>query len=201
MEISINSGLIKGTTSDRLKIEEVFFKELIEKKLCKMDVFQENLYLTDYFVFSCENNLEVQNCIKSFPILYFKMKNNLEFIFTYKDLFKEIDDRLFFMIIFKVGDILTPTPKWVMGEIFLRKYLTLFNYETREIAFYKSKVKGINTETKKNSSNHILLKIFCVIIIGIIVIYISFLLFRKYIKSKKVIADNVENLNSNNNKK
>ena len=126
------------------------------------------------------------------------MKNNLEFIFTYKDLFKEIDDRLYFMIIFKVGDILTPAPKWVMGEIFLRKYLTLFNYETREIGFYKSK---ISTETKKNSSNYILLKIFCVIIIGIIVIYILFLFLRKYIKYKKVIADNVENLNSNNNKK
>ena len=201
MEININSGFIKGTISYRLKIRETFFNQLIEKKLCNRDIFQENVYFIEYFIFSCENNLEVQNYIKSFPILYFKMKNNLEFIFTYKDLFKEIDDRLYFMIIFKVGDILTPTPKWVMGEIFLRKYLTLFNYETREIGFYKSKVKGINTETKKNSSNYILLKIFCVIIIGIIVIYITFLLFRKYIKYKKVIADDVENINSNNNKK
>ena len=32
-------------------------------------------------------------------------------------------------------------------------------------------------------------------------IYISFLLFRKYIKSKKIIADDVDNINSNNNKK
>ena len=100
MQISMISGFIKGTTSYRLKIEEVFFNELIAKNLCKKDVFQENVYLTSFYVFSCENNYEVQNYIKSFPILYFQLDNNLEFIFAYNDLFKEIDDKLYFMIIF-----------------------------------------------------------------------------------------------------
>ena len=201
MQISIISGFIKGTTSYRLKIEEVFFNELIEKKLCKMDVFQENVYLTDYFVFSCENDFQVQYNIKSFPILYFKLENDLEFIFTYNDLFKVINDRLYFMIIFKVEAVLAFRPKWVMGEIFLRKYLTLFNYEAREISFYKSNVERINIETEKNASNYSLLKIICGIIIGILIIYIAFLLFRKYIKSKKVIADDVENLDNENENK
>ena len=126
------------------------------------------------------------------------MENNLEFIFTYNDLFKVINDRLYFMIIFKVEAVLAFSPKWVMGELFLRKYLTLFNYETREISFYKSNVEEINIETKKNASNYSLLKIFCGIIIAIIIIYIAFLLFRKYIKSKKVIADDLENIDNKN---
>ena len=45
MQISIISRFIKGTTYYKLKIEEVFFNELIEKQLCKMDVFQENIYI------------------------------------------------------------------------------------------------------------------------------------------------------------
>ena len=129
------------------------------------------------------------------------MENDLEFIFTYNDLFKVINDRLYFMIIFKVEAVLAFRPKWVMGEIFLRKYLTLFNYEAREISFYKSNVERINIETEKNASNYSLLKIICGIIIGILIIYIAFLLFRKYIKSKKVIADDVENLENKNENK
>ena len=88
-----------------------------------------------------------------------------------------------------------------MGEIFLRKYLTSFNYETREISFYKSKVEGINIETTKNISNYTLLKIIGGVILGLFIIYIVFLLYRKYIKSKKVIADDLEKINYINNEK
>ena len=82
------SGFIKGTESYRLKIEEIFFKELIEKKLCKVELFRENIYFTDFYLFSCENSFIIQQEIKSFPLLHFKLRNSLEFIFTYKDLFK-----------------------------------------------------------------------------------------------------------------
>ena len=164
-----------------------------------MEVFQENVYLTSYYVFSCENSFEVQYKIKSFPSLYFNLENNLEFIFTYNDLFKEINNRLYFMIIFKIEAILNFSPKWVMGEIFLRKYLTLFNYETREISFYKSIVEEINMETKKNATDYTVLKIICGIIIGLLIIYFAFLLFRKYMKSKKVDAEDLENIDSNKN--
>ena len=201
MQISFISGFIKGTTSYRIKIEEIFFNELIIKNLCKMDVIQENVYLTSYYVFSCENSFEVQYNIKSFPTLYFNLDNNLEFVFSYNDLFKEINNRLYFMIIFKVEAVLNFSPKWVMGEIFLRKYLTLFNYETREISFYKSKVEEINSETLKNAMDYTVLKIICGIILGLILIYIAFLLFRKYIKSKKVAADDLENIDSINKEK
>lgn len=204
MQISINSGFIKGTESYRLKIEEIFFNELIKKNLCIVEVMRENIYLTDFFVFSCENNYEVDDYIKSFPSLYFELPNNLEFIFTYKDLFKLFDDRLYFMIIFKIEAILAFSPKWVVGEPFLRKYLALFNYNTREISFYRNQVELTNKiSLKKLSYDFSLfkkLKIIGGIIFGLIIIVVLFLIYRKYLKSKKINAAELENDEKNENK-
>ncbi len=205
MQINIINGFIKGTESYRFKIEEIFFKELIDKGLCKVELFQEKVYLTEYNVFSCENNYKVDDYIKSFPTLYFKLDNNLEFIFTYNDLFQVYNDRIYFMIIFRDETILAFKPKWVMGEIFLRKYLTLFNYETREILFYRNQVEQINTETKNKCSYDFsilkIVKIVSGIIFGLIIIFILFLLYRKNVKKKKIIASELEDREPIDNKK
>ena len=204
MQICINSGFIKGTESYRLKIEEIFFNKLIMKNLCIVEVMKENIYLTDFFVFSCQNNYEVDDYIKSFPTLYFEFSNNLQFIFTYKDLFKVFNDRLYFMVIFKIEAILAFSPKWVVGEPFLRKYLTLFNYETREISFYRNQVELANKDSLKSLSYDFSLlkklKIICIIIFGLIVMLILFLIYRKNVKSRKINAAELEKEEKNGNK-
>ena len=205
MQISFISGFIKGTESYRLQIEDIFFNELIKKNLCKVEIFKENIYLTDFFVFSCENNYKVEDYIKSFPNLYFELPNNLEFIFTYNDLFQLHNDRFYFMIIFKIEAILAFSPKWIMGENFLRKYLTLFNYETREISFYRNQVEKANMETLNicyyDFSMIKKIKILFGIILGLIIILISFLLYRKNVKKRKISAKELENKPSFDDKK
>ena len=200
MQINFIHGFIKGTESYRLKVEEIFFNELIKENLCKVEVFTDNIYLSNYDVFSCENSFEIREHIKSFPILYFELNNDLEFIFTYEDLFKVFNDTLYFMIIFRSEKGTVFAPRWVMGEIFLRKYLTVFNYETKEISFYKNLVEQINIDSENSyfySFSLIkLLKIIGGVIIGLIIIWILFLLYRKYIKSKKVNATELEKSNS-----
>jgi cbb3-type cytochrome oxidase subunit 3 len=197
MQISINSGFIKGTEAYRLKIEEVFFNELIKKNLCIVEVMKENIYLTDFFVFSCQNTYEVDDYIKSFPSLYFELPNDLKFVFTYKDLFKLFNDRLYFMIIFKIEAILAFSPKWIMGEPFLRKYLTLFNYETREISFYRNQVELTNKGSLKKLTYDFSLfkklKIIGGIIFALIIIVVLFLIYRKKLRSRKINAAELEN--------
>ena len=183
MQISINSGFIKGTEAYRLKIEEVFFNELIKKNLCIVEVMKENIYLTDFFVFSCQNTYEVDDYIKSFPSLYFELPNDLKFVFTYKDLFKLFNDRLYFMIIFKIEAILAFSPKWIMGEPFLRKYFFLFDQDRKIIGFY-NKID----EDKKYTFAYIVI----FILIGICIILIALL--TKYVlyKPRKIRANELE---------
>jgi cbb3-type cytochrome oxidase subunit 3 len=161
-----------------------------------MELFRENVYLTEFYIYSCEDDYEVDDYIRKFPNLYFELPNNLEFVFTYKDLFREYNDRLYFMIIFKNEAILSFSPKWVMGEIFLRKYTTLFNYETREISFYRKQVEQTNINSKKSCafdfSTLKIIKIGCGIIFLLLLIFVIFLLYRRYLKSKKINADELE---------
>ena len=196
IQISFISGFIKGTESYRIQIEDIFFNELIKKNLCKVEIFKENIYLTDFLVFSCDNNYEVEDYIKSFPNLYFELPNNLEFIFTYNDLFQIHNNRFYFMIIFKIEGILAFSPKWIMGDIFLRKYLALFNYETREISFYRNQVEKTNKKSIKicvyDFSMIKKIKILCGIILGLIIIIIFFLLYRRNVKSRKINANELE---------
>lgn len=118
----------------------------------------------------------MRNELVYFPTLYLEMKEtNLTFLFNYKELFKLYDDQLYFLICFNKDN----NQNWEMGEIFLRKYITSFNYDTKTISFYKTQVDEINkltdipisdkeqeeepvTKTKSSSSN-------TGIIVGIIV--------------------------------
>ena len=198
VEIQFNtiSGLLRGTESYKLKVEEIFFSELIKKKLCRVERSVDNIYLSDYHVFSCENNKEMENYIKSFPTLYFELQNDIKFMFTYDELFKVYNERLYFMVIFRIESFTAFKPRWVMGEIFLRKYLATFNYETKEISFYKNQVEQANKNTSLISSNGIdsikIIKIFTEIFIGIILFYGIFLLYKKYRKSKRIVSDDLE---------
>lgn len=198
VEIQINtiSGLFRGTESYKLKIEEIFFSELIKKKLCKVETSIDNIYLSDYNVFSCENNKEMENYIKSFPTLYFELQNNIKFMFTYDELFKVYNGRLYFMVIFRIESFTAFKPRWVMGEIFLRKYLATFNYETKEISFYKNQVEQANKNADFISSNGLnsfkIIKILTEIFVGIILFYGIFMLYKNYRKSRKIVSNELE---------
>ena len=88
--------------------------------------------------------------VKNFPTLYLGIKQyNLTFLFNYKELFKFYNNRLYFLILFK-NDV--PT-NWDFGELFLRKYTTSFNYDSKTVSFYKQQVQEINNKTDIPESN------------------------------------------------
>ena len=206
MEFSSINGFIKGTPLYKKEIEKLFFAELIKNNVCKCEMVDENIFPFEYNIYSCEKNEKFQNKIQEFPTLYFENKsNNLTFIFTYKDLFKEFNDRIYFMIIFQISKIATNYfPRWIMGDIFMRKYLTIFNYDSKTISFYRSQINEANIQSQvmnipKNKSKKWNIskyaRVFFEIIMGLFLIVTLYLLYRKYRNSRKIHANELEDSN------
>ena len=85
-----------------------------------------------------------------------------------------------------------------MGEIFLKKYPGTFNLESKTISFYKSQFDKsdkniINIDKNKKLIGKI--RIFIEIFMGIIIIFSFYLLYRKYKKSRKLLANELEDSN------
>ena len=197
VSLKFNSEFIKGTLQYRNIIESVFFNELIKANICRTDYIEKNLN-DKFYIYSCENNTLTMEKLKSFPTLYFEMKDyNLVFLFNYKELFKVHNNTIYFLIYFD-GDTYS---NWELGEIFLRKYITSFNYYSKTISFYRTQIEEINKKTdidfpdeepveKPNHESKI--KTFILIIIvgvlALVVVTISLVLFvviRKKLKKKR----------------
>ena len=149
MNFEFNSEFIIGTFAFKNETDRLFFDELISQNLCKIDTVKENIAISEDIIYSCENNNIIQEKIKYFPTIYFLLREyNLIFSFNYKELFKLYNNRLYFLIIYKNN----VRESWSMGELFLRKYTTSFNYDSKIISFYKQQVDEINKKTAQNYS-------------------------------------------------
>ena len=211
MIFSLTNGFIRGTNPYKKEIDKIFFNDLINKNLCKMEYIEENVYINQYFIYSCNNNKEIENEMKEFPSLIFEIKSkNLTFILTYKDLFKNFQDRIYFMVIFRDEKYHNYMKEWVvMTDIFLRKYLTSFNYDSKTISFYRNQVDEVNSESqiinnnqniKKEEKNIVvnqnnLKRTIIEILMGIFIVIILYLLYRKYKNSRKIRANELEDSN------
>ena len=200
VSLKFNSEFIKGTLQYRNIIESVFFNELIKANICRTDYIEKNLN-EKLYIYSCKNDTLTREKLKSFPTLYFEMKDyNLVFLFNYNELFKVHNDTIYFLIYFD-GNTYS---NWEMGEIFLRKYITSFNYYSKTISFYKTQIDEINKKTdirfnneepveKPTKENHesktkTLIIIIIVGAIAVFVVVISLVLsvvIRKKLKKKK----------------
>ena len=199
--IDFNSKFIKGSNKYNEEINEIFFSHLIKDNLCKKENITENKYNNKYIIYYCINSNTIKEKIKTFPSLSFTVKNyNLTFILTYKDLFKVFENKIYFMIIFPKNNNIELLHRWLLGEIFISKYTPIFHLEKKSILFYNytfhEEIKSENQEKYKyiiNIKNYFR-KIFEVILIIIILICI-FLIYRKYSKTRKLMANELEDNN------
>ena len=146
--ISFTSQFIRGSIAYKNETDKIFFNDLISKNMCRIDYVEENIYSSKYIIYSCENSNIMKEKVKTFPILYFVIKPyNLTFLFNYEELFQLHNNRLYFIVYYTV---ITSYSKWEVGELFLRKYITSFNYYSKTISFYKSQIDEINKKTDIN---------------------------------------------------
>ena len=205
VQISFTSGFIKGTDSYRKEIHNVFFEDLINKELCKVEYLDENVYTNSYYIYSCNNDENILNKIKYFPPLYLEIKTqNLQFIFTYEDLFLKFNDRIYFLIAFRDEKYYVYSSKWYFGEIFLRKYIASFNYDSKSIIFYQNQVNNANLNSKiiyeekkieKKSNRLGILRTLLEIFMGIFIVFMIYIFYRKIRSKRKIHANELEDNN------
>ena len=139
-KIKIDMGLILGTEDYRQKIKNLFFDDM---KKCTEE------YIDRKYIYWCEKSAE--NDIKNnFPTLYFQMKEFYKiFELTYKDLFLEKDNKLYFLIYFESSKY---NNYFEIGKIFLKKYTFTFNQYNKHIGYYNKNLNNEGEDQKENES-------------------------------------------------
>ena len=112
------------------------------------------------------------------------------FEFNYKDLFKEKNDKMYFLIYFNLKN--NNAYRFIIGQILIKKYLLTFNYDTKMIGFYDKNIQVVSKEEEKNKYyyEHDIKIIILFIIIFILFLVIGFFLGKKiYDKKRKKKAN------------
>ena len=128
-------------------LEDIFFEKYLQKKICHKEVYDRT-----YRVIYCdkgENKFEEKN-IKSFPNITFylgRIPDNFTANFIGEDLFYYKNNKNFFKIIED-----TLGSNIILGRIFFKKYLTVFNQDKKQIYFYNN-INNKNDEEKNNNKD------------------------------------------------
>ena len=175
VNFDFNEFLIQAPLSYMYTIKNIYFNTYLKDGVCHL--YSDNGYETYYFDISNYFNITK---LKSFPSLHFK-NNELHYTFelTYEDLFVEKDGKLWFLITFPTINRIS---QWFFGSVFLRKYILLFNYDSKTISFYNPNFPKKETQSDQNSdipdsndsnSNSLIIKICLAIIVVLAVVSIG----------------------------
>ena len=165
--IILNIGLIIGTSEYMQFIINNFFSKYMGNDTCEMIYTSEDFQ--SFIILSCYDDDNFN--IEKFPPLIFKIKSeNLTFEFTYKDLFKKIKNKYYFLIVFERF----VTGYWRFGKPFYSKYTFVYNGDAKTIGFY-SKINEKNYEENKERKNW-KLELNTIKIIIIVILLIFFIL-------------------------
>ena len=157
VELDLHINNIVGSTQMRDLLKEQFFDDLINKNICKEQLYNNIRML----YFSCNNSID----ISKFKTMYFKF-NGLNKIFelNYHDLFKQFDDSYIFLMTF---DSKIPY-KLCLGVPFLKKYQFVFDQEKKVIGYFKN----------LQEDNVFPLSYVLIIILGIILLFLCVIYFK-----------------------
>ena len=220
--INLNSGLIIGTDEFRNFIHELFFKHLVEKSICKLDLIEfsklDTRFGNEFYVYNCNHKqftgqsnerYKSINYHLEFPNLLFNSKDfEYDFELTNNDLFEQIYSRDYFLIIFP-KNIIDKTDKngWYLGEPFYKKYPFTIDLDAKTIGFYLNKkdiyqkindTKGIiNNDIKKDNNSKIksiLIKI-TEVLLGIGLIMLAYYIGMKVKEGRKKRANELKDDN------
>ena len=161
IRIKFDLGVIHGTTDYRNMIKSEFFQKLIDDEKCWE--FNNSLQ----FGYYCDKNKAGSIIKNEFPSLYLKLNQfNKIFELNYNDLFREINDKLYFLVFFSS----TYQNYFEIGKIFLKKYTFTFNPDARSIGYY-IKTKEHNNDNKPEPEGFFSGKTFIILIVCSIIVF------------------------------
>ena len=142
---NFDTSLFSGTFKYHDRIDENFFKIYENGNMCTYErvegLSDEKTPENIFGVYVCNKEL-IEKHKKDFPLLKFYSKElNYTFEFGYDDLFREINNKVYFLVIF-------PNAKYRytefhVGKVFLKKYKMFFNYKDKMLFFYDGPLKKI----------------------------------------------------------
>ena len=163
-----NLGFIIGLDNYKKLIDLHFFDDLINKKIC----FYDNVHFnnTNFIVYSCnEGNFESK--IKSFPKLIFVSKNfEYNFELTYADLFTKINNKYYFLVIFKEK---SEKNTWIFGQPFYKKYQFTINLDQNWVGFYNPNKEKIIPQKQESSTSGMSKTSKVLLIVGLVILFIG----------------------------
>ena len=144
-------------------LEKNLFKEFLDAKIC---------------TFHHESSINFFDCTsipKNFPNFKFIFgKINLEI--ESDKLFVQKGDDFDFLIKFNIYN----ANEWILGDVFLRKYITLFDYANSKINFYSNTSLFYDVSEFNKKANNYLIQQFVIIINYLTLLIFTFLLIYMY---------------------
>ena len=161
--INLNNGFIIGTEDFKNYIHKTYFKFLVEKGICDVDLVKYNnitkeklgnefyLYHCNYMKLTGQYNQRHGgiNYFKEFPNLIIRsIYFEYDFELTNQELFEQIYSRYYFLIIFRKNYPKNEKNTWYLGEPFYKKYPFTIDFDANTLGFYLNKNdKKENKET------------------------------------------------------
>ena len=139
--------------------------------------------------FKCDKNI---NKKLTPEIKFYNNDLNTTFTLDYNDLFIDIDNFSYFLVFSYINITFND---WILGKPFLKKYLFLYNQDSKMIGFYIHKETNTNengNDNEEDKFNLYLMLIIINILLVIIIIVIGLLFYKYYIKNRKNRANELE---------
>ena len=176
----LNIGLIVGTNEYMKFIENTFFNQFIFKNICRKNYGSTGW--EDFTIFSWIESEDFQSI--KFTLLFFSIKSsNLLIELNFNDLFKKIDNRYYFLIIFENYE----NSVWKIGKPLYLKYNFVYDCDKKIIGIYnENNINKNETDIKKEKNLKIELNSWkIVIIIVLFLIFISLIIIIAYFFGKR----------------
>ena len=181
------SGIILSTEEYFNKILEIYFNKYIDLNICEINI-EKRGFNNNYQIISCQKREEFK--INEFPSLYlFKEELNQIFELNYLDLFEEIGNIYYFLIIyFPFSD------NFELGKPFLKKYQMIYNVDMSTIHFYKKNNKNNSERIIKNERKNFIFLFNLVILFC----FLIFVFYKKVFHKKRKLRKNELKEDNNN---
>ena len=145
MNIEHNYIICKKDYYDNIK--KYYFDKYLENNICEEKI-SISLYGTKEYMIVC--NTTIKKDLKKFPNLYLLYRQlNFTFTLDYNDLFIQLDDRIYFLVIY--AD--TPLSIWDFGIKLIKKYSFMFDEDKKTLYFIHLKKYDNNPEPPESDSD------------------------------------------------
>jgi len=135
-------------------IKQYFFNQYINYTICE----ERTSYNSGDKNFMIICNSTIKNDLEKFPSLQlFNLDLHFQFEFDYKDLFLEIDDKIYFLAIYYQPQSSASDSNWNFGRLLTKKYPFMFNEDRKTLYFvhlkkYKAHSKDPDKDDKYDNN-------------------------------------------------